>query len=277
MSKIETSPHGVHFLRDPAAVVVAQPSVDLTAAASFLEGFSGGEFAAYLDDNSASDPGTELAKFAGQLCYLSFGPNRTYNAEAQKYMNNVLSQAHGSILEHVAYSILFYGIDRAVTHELVRHRAGMAYSQVSQRYVDKETLRYVMPFKVSGVPAGEKMFFEDIEANVRNYERRVAYLMETEPTLDGESPRDKRKRVNSFARRVLANEVEAPILVTGNVRAWRHVFEMRLSPHADVEIRRAIYEAYKTLRGLNRTAFEDFVEVQLPDGSMSAVPKYKKV
>src|SRR5215470_14432681 len=83
-----------------------------------------------------------LAEVAGRTCYMSFGKGRKSN---QEYLENILSSKHGSVLEHAVWNVLITGVSRALTHELVRHRAGFAYSQLSQRYVDEGDAHYVVP------------------------------------------------------------------------------------------------------------------------------------
>src|SRR5215470_8655090 len=91
------------------------------------------------DTSLASEVLTEVA---GRTCYMSFGKGRKSN---QEYLENILSSKHGSVLEHAVWNLLITGVSRALTHELVRHRAGFAYSQLSQRYVDEGDARYVVP------------------------------------------------------------------------------------------------------------------------------------
>src|SRR5579864_1703260 len=83
-----------------------------------------------------------LNEVAGRSCYMSFGKGRKSN---QEYLENILSSKHGSVLEHAVWNLLITGVSRALTHELVRHRAGFGYSQLSQRYVDEGDARYVVP------------------------------------------------------------------------------------------------------------------------------------
>src|SRR6266571_1592908 len=83
-----------------------------------------------------------LNEIAGRTCYMSFGKGRKSN---QEYLENILSSKHGSVLEHAVWNLLITGVSRALTHELVRHRAGFGYSQLSQRYVDESEARYVVP------------------------------------------------------------------------------------------------------------------------------------
>ena len=108
-------------------------------------------------------PGQALAEFAGRLCYLSFGEDaglegghrsisgRTTN---EAYLANILKVKHGSVLEHAVWTFLLEGVSRSLTHELVRHRAGMGFSQLSQRYVDESEIAFVLPPEIrDGTPA----------------------------------------------------------------------------------------------------------------------------
>ena len=103
---------------------------------------------------------------------MSFGPNRTKNADAQKYIDNILKSGHGSVLEHAQYSFLLYGVGRDFTHELVRHRTGVAFSQVSQRYVDGQgaALRGAARVPAEHEPA---KLHEKFEARIDRSRRRV--------------------------------------------------------------------------------------------------------
>ena len=82
-----------------------------------------------------STDGERLAEFAGRLCYMS--QRNPASRTTRDYLENIKKQGHGSVLEHANYSLLLEGVSRSLTHELVRHRAGIAYSQLSQRYVDE--------------------------------------------------------------------------------------------------------------------------------------------
>ena len=137
---------GVRYVTEPHVVLMCRPSV---RTAHGLEAMAEEhvEFEKALNDfhQTDSDGPEEYLQFAGQLCYMALGEKRTSFADNAKYLANIMDQAHGSVLEHLNYGFLVLGVDRATTHELVRHRSGMAYSQVSQRYVDSEYLRFVCP------------------------------------------------------------------------------------------------------------------------------------
>jgi thymidylate synthase ThyX len=112
----------MHIIREPRVTVIARQQ------------FTVPPHIRWQSDSEVA--GEALAEFAGRLCYLSFGadaglegghktiPGRTTN---EAYLGNILTTKHGSVLEHAVWSFLFEGVSRSLTHELVRHRAGMGY------------------------------------------------------------------------------------------------------------------------------------------------------
>lgn len=92
----------------------------------------------------AHGPPEAIPEIAGRLCYLSFKSPRPGGNKA--YLQHILESGHGSVLEHAVWGFIVTGVSRSLTHELVRHRAGFAYSQLSQRYVDESVAEYVVPF-----------------------------------------------------------------------------------------------------------------------------------
>src|SRR3989344_8706242 len=272
---------GTSYLKAPCVVLIAQPSVSLKGVRGFLDGFDESlEFKGYLDDPELPSA-EQLCKFAGQLCYMSLGPKRTLNANASTYFQNIKSSGHGSVLEHANWSFLFYGISRSVTHELVRHRAGFGFSQVSQRYVSGKVLRFVERPEYQDDPELHEQFTRRIDTMAATYEEVARMLFSRQrggaEILSGEEKTDLRKRVNQAARSVLPNETEAPIVVTANARAWRHFIEMRANPHAEVEIRALAFGTFLCLKATAPILFDDYEEVGLPDGTWGVTTKFSKV
>ena len=103
-----------------------EPRVTVLARPSFAEPAHLG--VAWMGE--ATD-GERLAEFAGRLCYMS--QKNPAGRSTREYLENIKRQGHGSVLEHANYSLLLEGVSRSLTHELIRHRAGFAYSQLSQR------------------------------------------------------------------------------------------------------------------------------------------------
>jgi thymidylate synthase (FAD) len=220
-----------------------------------------------------STDGERLAEFAGRLCYMS--QHNPARRATRDYLENIKKQGHGSVLEHANYSLLLEGVSRSLTHELVRHRAGFAYSQLSQRYVDESEASFVVPPAVGGDDALLAVWREQIEAAQSAYVFLVGQLMERYAWVADKVHR--RKMAREAARGVLPNSTETKIVVTGNARAWRTMLELRAGEGAELEIRRM---AVAVLRVLQREApafFSDFEIYTADDRREAARVVYHKV
>jgi len=248
------------FFYEPRVTVLARPSF---AEAAHLPVSWQGE----------STDGERLAEFAGRLCYMS--QRNPAGRSTREYLVNILKQGHGSVLEHANYSLLLEGISRSLTHELVRHRAGFAYSQLSQRYVDESQAAFVVPPAIIGDEALEGAWREQVESAQRTYVALVEQLMERYGWVSDRVHR--RKMAREAARGVLPNSTETKIVVTGNVRAWRTLLELRCGEGAEQEIRRLAILVLRTLQQEAPAFFDDF-EVYLADDRREAArPGYHKV
>ncbi|HYC52991.1 MAG TPA: FAD-dependent thymidylate synthase [Gemmatimonadaceae bacterium] len=217
--------------------------------------------------------GERLAEFAGRLCYMSQA--NPAKRPTREYLDNIKKQGHGSVLEHANYSVLVEGVSRSLTHELVRHRAGFAYSQLSQRYVDESNACFVVPPAVIGDEKLESTWRAQVESAQQTYVAMVEQLMERYGWVADRVHR--RKMAREAGRAVLPNATETKVVVTGNVRAWRTMLELRSSEAAELEIRRF---AVATLRLLQREApgfFSDFVIYVAEDRREAARVEYHKV
>lgn len=281
-SRVYRTKKGTSYLKSPGLAMISAPNVVLDGMNYFLNGFPKNyDFLKYLKDPVKLSPAEKLTKVAGQTCYMSFGPKRTWNKEARKYFDNIIFSGHGSVMEHANFSFLVWGASRSFTHELVRHRAGCAYSQVSQRYVSGRVLRFVERVEYQGDKVLHKLFEERIDRAYKEYSEMADYLYTKQEKgykiLSGEQKTDLRKKVQQVSRSLLPNETEAPIIVTANVRAWRHMVNMRASDHAEVEIRNVFFNIYKILRDVAPMLFADFKIVHLPDGTYSVKTVFPKV
>jgi thymidylate synthase (FAD) len=220
-----------------------------------------------------STDGERLAEFAGRLCYMS--QKNPASRATRDYLENIKKQGHGSVLEHANYSLLIEGVSRSLTHELVRHRAGFAYSQLSQRYVDESNATFVIPPAILGDQALLAQWQAQMETAQAAYVALVAQLMERYGWVADKVHR--RKMAREAARGVLPNSTETKIVVTANARAWRTMLELRASEGAEFEIRRM---AVTVLRLLQREApgfFSDFEIYTADDRAEAARIGYHKV
>src|SRR4051812_18603550 len=220
-----------------------------------------------------STDGERLAEFAGRLCYMS--QHNPAKRETREYLENIKKQGHGSVLEHANYSILLEGVSRSLTHELVRHRAGFAYSQLSQRYVDESEANFVVPPAVIGIEALEAAWRAQVEEAQAIYVGLVSQLMERYGWVADKVHR--RKMAREAARSVLPNATETKIVVTANARAWRTMLELRSSEGAEMEIRRMAVATLRLLQSEAPGFFSDFEIYQADDRREAAKISYHKV
>jgi len=220
-----------------------------------------------------STDGERLAEFAGRLCYMS--QHNPAKRQTREYLENIKKQGHGSVLEHANYSILLEGVSRSLTHELVRHRAGFAYSQLSQRYVDESEANFVVPPAVVGDEMLMETWRTQVEVAQAAYVGLVAELMERYSWVADKVHR--RKMAREAARAVLPNATETKIVVTANARAWRTMLELRSSEGAELEIRRMAVEVLRLLQREAPGFFSDFEVYVAADRREAARISYHKV
>ena len=217
--------------------------------------------------------GQKLCEVAGRLCYMSFARPRPGGNQA--YLNHLLEVAHGSVLEHAVWNFIITGVSRSFTHELVRHRAGFAYSQLSQRYVDESTADFVEPPCIAADPELHRAWSEAVEAARQAYVKLVEGLM---ARFEGVADRIlRRKMARQAARSVLPNATETKIFVTANARACRHFIEMRASAEAETEIRGVAVKMLEILQTEAPHLFGDYQIFALPDGTRAARTSHRKV
>ena len=201
-----------------------------------------------------STDGERLAEYAGRLCYMS--QKNPANRDTREYLDNIKRQGHGSVLEHANYSLLIEGVSRSLTHELVRHRAGFAYSQLSQRYVDESHAAFVVPPAILGDESLLARWKEQMESAQATYVALVDELMGRYAWVADKVHR--RKMAREAARGVLPNSTETKIVVTANARAWRTMLELRSSEGAEMEIRRMAVGVLRVLQHEAPGLFSDF-------------------
>ncbi|CAN5754754.1 hypothetical protein BH23ACT11_BH23ACT11_28710 [soil metagenome] len=271
----------VPYLKAPGVVMLARPQTNVAGLEGFLEGFDPAlGFPDYVNDPTDLPASSQLCKTAGQLCYASFGPRRTTNENAAAYFERLTSAGHGSVLEHASFSFLLYGISRSVTHELVRHRAGAGFSQISQRYVSGAVLRFVERPEYQEDDELHRLFEERADRAASEYEWMAEELLERQEggaaMLSADYKTDARKKVQQTARSILPNETEAPMVFTGNARALRHIIEMRADAHAESEIRALALRLFLCLHRSDPILFGDYELGELPDGTYKVSTQHRK-
>jgi thymidylate synthase (FAD) len=257
----------LRILREPAVYLVGRQVID----DEVLDRFLAEHGVSWQTDSEVA--GEELAEIAGRICYWSYARPRPGGNEA--YLGHILEVGHGSVLEHAVWNFIFTGISRSCTHELVRHRAGVGFSQLSQRYVDESDAEFVEPDVIAEDPELHALWVDAISQAHRAYIRLVDKL--AEKYRDEPDRTARRKLARQAARSVLPNATETRIFVTMNARAARHFIEMRASRHAEPEIRKLAVQVLRIMQQEAPNLFKDYTLAPLPDGTMEATTSHRKV
>ncbi len=255
---------------------MAETRVDKKAIEILLKELGGGALDWWSQKGEAWKSDSEmLIEVAGRTCYESFGtglnPNITrVRTDSEDYFKNILEKGDGSILEHSTVTFALLWVSRVLTHELVRHRAGTAYSQESLRYVRIKEIK--MPAWSATVPpeslSGDMVrkiseAIEELEARYNEIVKGVAW--------DSLSF-DQKKRVTSALRRMLPQGLSTSIIFTANHRTLRWLIEMRTSPGAEFEIRKIFGQIGDICLRDYPLVYRDFEKTKLPDGTAQYKP-----
>lgn len=230
-------------------ITYAEPEVELVGKTVFMPPIRGEENRYLLEpgamnllgefesDGEAYYDASALAEFAGRNCYQAWERKNPATATNAGYLRNILTQSHFSVLEHGQVSFFISGISRALSHELVRHRH-FSFSQLSQRYVKPEDLKFVLPPDIAELEDGDVK-----DQLVRSFEYACATAVqeynETHSILV-KAGWDRKKALQA-ARAVLPNATETIIVFSGNYRSLIEFLIKRTSPAADSEIRNMAY------------------------------------
>ncbi len=168
---------------------------------------------------------------ACRTCYSELEPDEIFRRAAageidplkqQKLIQGVIESGHGSTIEHVVFTFGISGVSRTLSHQLVRHRAGVAFDQQSQRYVKFKGASTMLPSTLAeGDPELRQRYEDQIEGSLELYGDLVA------AGVPGED-----------ARFVFPNATRTNLVMTANLRALIHMSGLRLCTMAQWEIRR---------------------------------------
>lgn len=159
---------------------------------------------------------------AGRVCYKSEG--NISDGSADKFIAAILKRGHESVIEHEKITVRFI-CDRGVTHELVRHRIA-SYSQESTRYCNYSNDKF----------GNELTFIKPCFWNEDN--EQYALWLETMSFIEKQYNAMMEKGAKpEEARSILPNSLKTEIVVTMNLREWRHYFKLRTAPAAHPQIR----------------------------------------
>jgi len=262
---------------NPSVFLIARPSIDVEGMRGYLTDVGGESWLERRLEEADGGSGGQLnhgellVELAGRACYRSWEPGPNPNVSKvrtnpREYFANLLRSAHGSVLEHASYSFALRNVSRVFTHELVRHRAGSAFSQESLRYVRLADIGFRVPPALEPVREQVLSIVEQLE------ELQISAAGELGIDEEG-VPFHVKKEVTSALRRLAPIGLSTDIVWSANARTLRHVIEMRTAEGAEEELRLVFDEVARIMQSEAPGLFQDFVRHD--DGSW--VPEHRKV
>lgn len=201
----------------------------------------------------------ELIEVAGRLCYFSFGDIQSKKSNAD-FIRHLMKMGHNSVLEHVSWTFLITGISRALTHQLVRHRVGVSFSQLSQQFHDETDATFIEPGQLKHFPELKTLWESAVNSSKQAY-TKLKNAFESSGTI-----KDKNV-IRSIARSLLPNATATKLVMTANARELRHLIKLRGCKSCDEEMRFFVAGLLQKLKNESSVLFSDLSIVQLPDGS----------
>jgi thymidylate synthase (FAD) len=178
---------------------------------------------------------------AARLCYKS--ESKDFEA-TKRFIRNIIRNGHESTIEHYSISVRVI-CDRGVSHEIVRHRLA-SYSQESTRYCNYSKDKF----------GNELTFIRPCfwKNNREKYKTWLALMQSLEDAYigfinTGATPEE--------ARSILPNSLKTELIITANLREWRHIFRLRTSPQAHPQARELFMPMLQEFKKLIPVIFDD--------------------
>lgn len=178
----------------------------------------------------------------GRVCYKS--EDKIAEESAEKFIQNIIKRGHESVLEHCSFTLKFT-CDRGVSHEIVRHRIA-SFSQESTRYCNYSNDSFGNEITVI-----EPCYLKDKSQAVKDTWKTACEEAEKFyfALLHNCSPQE--------ARAVLPNSLKTEVVMTANLREWRHFFKLRCSPAAHPQMREVAIKALNMCKDKIPIIFDD--------------------
>lgn len=279
----------MRILKEPKTYVICRPQIVEEGINAFLED----QGLVWPTPTEGVTAAARLVELAGRCCYMSFG-NKAGSKTNQSYIDNLIGidrpgPAHGSVVEHPTWSFLTVGAGRGFSHEQVRHRVGVAYSQLSTRYCDFEREEeegtwdpgFVIPPMAQLSPATSDFMEQKLRESQQAYVEllnRIMADLESHPDFKaslGEMPERQartllRKAARGAARDILPIATEAIMTMSFNARAIWNMAVMRASEHAEGAIRAVYIQILKIMEKEFPELFQAIEYTPVWDGSLAA-------
>jgi len=264
------------FVTEPQVELVARQVFDVAGVVEFLNAHElrWEELRRKIDsDLDLGDRDPEyVCELASRLCTMSFdGDGRDHDARIQ----HLFEVRDGSVLEHNYWCFVVWNVSRGLTLELVRHRIGMSYSQLSQRYLDASHTNFVVHPAIQELATANPPLFDRWKSHMGASRELYADLTGALGELHPDVPDQTEHR--QAASSVLPHATGARIFVSANTRALRHMIETRAHPAADPEIRCLFVKVFLIMQRVSPLLMHGMRVVALDDGTKGVESAYRKV
>ncbi len=200
----------------------------------------------------------KLIEEAGRVCYKS--EDKITEESHKDFFKSIVQRGHEAVLEHSQITVKFV-CDRGVSHELVRHRLA-SFCQESTRYCNyskdkfNQQITFIIPswlqaYVSEGIYSREKIitFVNKRFAGTWLYQMIHAESAYEDLILDGWTP--------GQARSILPNSLKTEVVMTANVREWRHILKLRTSKKAHEQMRELMIPLLYALQQRIPVLFDD--------------------
>ena len=206
-------------------------------------------------ESDAEVDGLKVIEAAGRQCYESWSKPNPQTAKNADYIRSLITKGHYSVLEHVDVAFRIRKVSRVLSHQLVRHRH-LCFSQRSERFVDEDDCTIIIPSIINDDPELRDAFLRSVRDARETYRYLKTKLREK--LRDFPDKTLQKKMANEAARYVLPNATETRLVMSGNLRAWRHFVHMRSALAAGPEIRKLALKVLRILQDEYPAVFQDF-------------------
>ena len=262
--------------------LIAKTEVDYSDLTNWLLALGVSDTTIYKLTHTDNTPAELVTSVAAKQCYMSFeaglNPNVTKTrSDMAAYLENILASGHGSVLEHVNFTFAINNVSRVFTGEMNRHRAGVAVSERSMRYIRfQDCIDWWLPLSLrenkldnhdlSARKALSRTVFERAFEQMEDNYQNLCNIWDMEDT---DHNFHYKKTMTSCFRRIIGMGAATGGVWSFNIRALRHVLTMRCSKAAEEEIQYVSQYILRLMQNSEPKLFGDF--------DYDAKPKYPKV
>lgn len=181
------------------------------------------------------------------------------------YLEHLFEIEHGSAFEHAYWCFVVWNVSRSLTHELLRHRIGVSYSQLRQCCVDESDVTFVVPPAIQALEKANAAMFDRWKSHMAASRELYANLARALGERHSDDPDQTRRRQAAWS--VLPNATETKVFVGANTRTLRHMIATGAHPAADSETRRLFVKVFEIMRRVSPVLMHGMKVVVLEDGT----------